>query len=301
MNLNHLRWALEVERTGSFTAAAANLFIAQSNLSNGIKTLEEGVGFRIFARKTRGVEATPLGRDFLASARQAVYHLQGLEAAYEKRTFSIAVHRHCGFVARALAGVTRRHGGEGIRFNVRECAEEEILSGIYSGEVMFGIDFCPAENERYLKNALLTYNLSQEIFLESGMYLLMDKDHPLAEKENLTPEDLYDYPMVSFGENESRAVSFTVQARAVGMDLERFSALMLLGDRATLYSYLKESGAIFPTGLVSRHDRERYGLAVRPMGDFVRRYSVITPNGLELPEVCLELIEEIKRVAAGLT
>lgn len=298
MNLNHLRWALEVERTGSFTAAAANLFIAQSNLSNGIRSLEESVGFRIFARKSRGVETTPLGRDFLASARQAVYHLQSLEASYEKRVFSFAVHRHCDFVADALARVSLRHVGEGIRFIAKECAEEDILDSIHSGECMFGVNFYPEESERYLQHELLERNLMQEIFLKSNMHILLRRDHPLTEMKSFPSEEIYNWPMVAFSENESREISFDAQAKEIGLELARFHTLTTVGDRASLYRYLKESGGIFFTGLTDQRERELYGLTALPVERFVRKYSIITPKGVKQPEICLEIMKEIKGAAA---
>ncbi len=300
MNLNHLRWALEVERLGSFSAAASRLFVAQSNLSNGIKALEDEVGFRIFVRRSRGAEATPLGRDFLASARQAVYRLQSLEATYEKRIFSVAVHRHCTFVADALAEFAARHQGERLRIVIRECAEEHILESIYSGESMFGVNFYPAESETALDNALQDRNLTQEVFLECGMNLLVRRGHPLTHMSSITLESLYAYPIAAFAENETKAISFASQAKAVGMELDRFDMQLTLGDRATLYRLLSQSDSVFLTGKMNRLEQESYGLASLPVPEFTRKYSVITPKGVEQPTVCLELIEQIKSAAIRL-
>ena len=41
MNTQHFRYALEVEKTGSITQAAENLFMGQPNLSKSIKELED--------------------------------------------------------------------------------------------------------------------------------------------------------------------------------------------------------------------------------------------------------------------
>ena len=41
MNTLHLSYAVEVERCGSITQAAENLYMAQPNLSKAIKDLEE--------------------------------------------------------------------------------------------------------------------------------------------------------------------------------------------------------------------------------------------------------------------
>lgn len=47
MNIAHLKYAVEVEKTASITKAAENLFMGQPNLSRGIKELEETLGVKI--------------------------------------------------------------------------------------------------------------------------------------------------------------------------------------------------------------------------------------------------------------
>lgn len=58
MNLTHLRYALEVERTRSITKAAQNLYMGQPNLSKAIKELEGEIGIPIFSRTSKGVGVT---------------------------------------------------------------------------------------------------------------------------------------------------------------------------------------------------------------------------------------------------
>ena len=66
MNITHLKYAVEVARTGSISQAAENLFMSQPNLSKAIKEFESRLGFAIFRRTSRGMEPTPKGADFLA-------------------------------------------------------------------------------------------------------------------------------------------------------------------------------------------------------------------------------------------
>jgi DNA-binding transcriptional LysR family regulator len=61
MNLSHLRFANALTTAGSFTAAAAECFVTQPTLSNGIAQLESELGGRLFVRTTRKVALTPLG------------------------------------------------------------------------------------------------------------------------------------------------------------------------------------------------------------------------------------------------
>ncbi len=68
MNLTHLKYALEVERTGSITKAAENLFMGQPNLSRVIKELEDAAEIKIFRRTSKGIVPTENGRIFLERA-----------------------------------------------------------------------------------------------------------------------------------------------------------------------------------------------------------------------------------------
>jgi DNA-binding transcriptional LysR family regulator len=61
MNLSQLRFATALAATGSFTAAAAECFVTQPTLSNGIAQLESELGERLFVRTTRKVALTPFG------------------------------------------------------------------------------------------------------------------------------------------------------------------------------------------------------------------------------------------------
>jgi len=61
MNLSQLRFANALATTGSFTGAAAECFVTQPTLSNGIAQLESELGERLFVRTTRKVALTPFG------------------------------------------------------------------------------------------------------------------------------------------------------------------------------------------------------------------------------------------------
>ena len=50
MTIQQCRYALAIAKCGSFSEAAKQLFIAQSSLSLGIKSLEKELNIRIFDR-----------------------------------------------------------------------------------------------------------------------------------------------------------------------------------------------------------------------------------------------------------
>lgn len=83
MNTLLLQYAVEVERTGSITRAAANLYMDQPNLSKAIRSLEESLGAPIFKRTPKGVVPTARGRIFLEHARNVLAQIEEMEHLYK--------------------------------------------------------------------------------------------------------------------------------------------------------------------------------------------------------------------------
>ena len=72
MTLQQLRYVVETEECGSISDAAERLFIAQPSLSKSIRLLEEELGFALFVRDRKGVQATPQGMEFLCYAKRVL-------------------------------------------------------------------------------------------------------------------------------------------------------------------------------------------------------------------------------------
>ena len=65
MNLLHLKYVVEISKTGSISKAAENLYMGQPNLSRAVRELEEEVGITIFNRTARGITVTAEGEELL--------------------------------------------------------------------------------------------------------------------------------------------------------------------------------------------------------------------------------------------
>ena len=83
MNIVHLRYALEVDRTKSISKAAENLYMGQPNLSRAIRELEESFGITIFERSSKGIETTLEGKTFLRQAARILDQVDELEATFK--------------------------------------------------------------------------------------------------------------------------------------------------------------------------------------------------------------------------
>ena len=85
--LNDLDAVIAIARRGSFRAAALDLGMSTTALSNAIGKLEAGLGVRLFNRTTRSVSLTDAGRVFVEQVGPALQDVHGaLEAVRSQQT-----------------------------------------------------------------------------------------------------------------------------------------------------------------------------------------------------------------------
>ena len=97
MTFQQLRYLLEVQRTGSISKAADNLYVSRPSVSFSINSLEEEIGFPIFQRTRQGLIPSHQGRKFLEYAARIcethkLMNAIGCREAYRTVNFSIFNH-----------------------------------------------------------------------------------------------------------------------------------------------------------------------------------------------------------------
>jgi DNA-binding transcriptional LysR family regulator len=75
IDLNNIRYLVEVADSGSFSAAARVFGVPPSLVSRRIARLEEDLGARLFQRTTRSITLTDAGQAFLDHARTGMQSL----------------------------------------------------------------------------------------------------------------------------------------------------------------------------------------------------------------------------------
>lgn len=86
VSLRDLRLVLELAERRSFTETAEAVHLSQSALSRAVNDAERRVGARLFTRTTRSVTPTPVGEQFVRTARDLLDH-------HERRLREFALYR----------------------------------------------------------------------------------------------------------------------------------------------------------------------------------------------------------------
>ena len=205
MNTLHFAYAVEVERCGSITQAAENLYMAQPNLSKAIKELEDTLGFAIFSRTSRGVIPTARGREFLVYARAVLAQVHKMEALSghhddNMQHFSLAM-PHSGYIAECfshLIGSLDRNRPMDIR--LREAGALHAINDVADGQFQLAVIRWPAAQEEVFTDYLREKGLTWQPIWEYDGLLLTSRNHPLASHEAIFPEMLAPYPEVIYGD-----------------------------------------------------------------------------------------------------
>ena len=188
MTTKQIDYCIELARTQNFSRAAENLFVSQPTFSYQIRMLEEEVGFLLFERSGKGAFLTPAGSQFVAylsgmreDLKRAVEQGQNYSAKYrDSISVSLMVRQAVYFLPEAMRLFAESHPDVQI---VPKFQYENGMDGFLKNET--DILFALREQTRQIPGIAV-----HELFT-SRIYLIAQRDDPLAGKNRITEEDLY--------------------------------------------------------------------------------------------------------------
>ena len=207
MNTTYLIYALEIERVGSISQAAQNLYMAQPNLSKAIRELEKELGFTIFKRTAKGVRPTEAGTEFLYHARQIMEQVGAVERisqriGTDKLKYKISIPRGSYIVDGFTSFLSELELEKGMEVTINETNALGTISNVADRGYNLGIIRYQMLDETQYLTMLKNNHLTYETIWEFEYVLVMSKNHPLANKETITPEDLSEYTKITHGDIE---------------------------------------------------------------------------------------------------
>ena len=163
MTTKQIDCCVELAHTLNFSRAAENMFVSQPTLTYQIRLLEEEVGFPIFERSGKGAALTPAGAQFVSflagmreELKRAVEQGQNFSATYrDSISIGLMVRQAVYFLPEAIR--------------------------LYEVDILFALK----EQTKQIPGIAV-----HELF-ESRVYLIADKNDPLAGKNIIREEDLY--------------------------------------------------------------------------------------------------------------
>jgi LysR family cys regulon transcriptional activator len=197
MKLQQLRYICEVERHNlNVSATAQSLFTSQPGISKQIRLLEDELGVEIFARSGKHLtHVTPAGKSILESAHEVLLKVDGIKRKAQEYTdetigsLSIATtHTQARYaLPKVINGFIGRYPD--VALHMQQGTPKQISTLASEGEVDFAI---ATEAIEQFSDLLMMpcYHWNRCV--------VVPKDHPLAQVERLTLEELARHPIVTY-------------------------------------------------------------------------------------------------------
>ncbi len=193
MELRVLQYFLAVTREQSISGAAESLHLSQPTLSRQLKDMEEELGKQLFTRSNRKITLTEEGMILRKRAEEIMELVKKTEDEISLSDESIAGNITVGsgetdgvrFLARAAQAVQKDYPM--VHFHIVSGDKASVTEDLDRGLIDFGLLFGEFDTSKYdyLK-----------VPFQDSFGVLMRRDSPLAQKEIITPEDLWDKPLI---------------------------------------------------------------------------------------------------------
>jgi len=193
MELQQIRYVLELARQRNFTRAAQACHVSQPTLSHQVRKLENELGEPLFKRLRSGAVPTPFGERFLARARKIHAEVQGAQA--DARSLGEEVHGELtvgaiptiapyllpGWIYR----FTQRHPH--VQLAIREETTDVLVRQLLDGSVDLAVLSPPFDGDELTECRRI---------LRDELLVTVPRDHPLASRETIPVKELTELPLM---------------------------------------------------------------------------------------------------------
>ena len=239
MELGQLEALVQVAKYGSFTRAAANLYLTQPSLSARIHSLEREIGGSLFHRMGRGVRLTDAGKTLLPYAERALEVLKnGREALTSAQSISSGK-LHLGsarvistyVLPEIVEAFHKRYPG--IDVTIRTGRSSEVLEMVREEEVQIG-----------LSRTLVHPEIVSAHLYDEEIVLATHPGHPFATKGEASMRDIGHEPLILYDKGSTYFVVIEEACREFGivpnviMNLDSVEATKQMIERGLGISFL---------------------------------------------------------------
>ncbi len=226
MNTQHLKYAIEVERTGSITQAAENLYIGQPSLSKAIKELEDSLGIVIFRRTSKGAVPTERGAEFLKYARTVMVQIEKMEMLYrpncpDRQILSLSASGGSYIAQAAAEFIAGMDTAQETDVQWRETTPLQVMNDVIRGQARLGVLRYARRDEAYFADYLANYALKAEAVWDFERMITFHESHPLCEQRTITQEMLSPYVTVVLKEESVPNVPMRTRERGADQLCEK--------------------------------------------------------------------------------
>lgn len=267
MTIQQVQYILEVSQTGSISRAASNLFLAQSNLSSAIRSLEQELGVPIFTRSNRGIQPTEQG---LLVLEQAGYMWECYQKMRQASAIQTTAHIRIGGapytpVCEAYNRLCEAYQDyERLDFSYVILPIEEMIEKLYLSLLDLGLFMVSPDAREAFQKRIASKNLVVHPIAKVPIVLRIGPKHPLYHKAEIKLSDFADYTFVDY---EGQAFSNYIKLQSSLHLNPDASRIAIVPDRLSKSQVVAESTMYSIGCKLPPHLNHRYAFRNIPLDD----------------------------------
>lgn len=193
MELRVLQYFLAVAREQNISAAAQSLHLTQPTLSRQLMELEKELGKQLMVRGSRKITLTEDGMRLRRRAEEILELVDRTEKEVMQSDDTVSGDIYIGTgetdgVRQIVRAANQLQGSHpGIRFHIVSGDAMDVCERLDKGLLDFGILLGDMDKTRYS---------CMELPMKDTWGVLMRRDSPLAQRETVSPRDLWDKPLI---------------------------------------------------------------------------------------------------------
>jgi DNA-binding transcriptional LysR family regulator len=245
MRTEQVKYFLETVKTGSFTKAAENLHIHQTSLREAIIAMENELGKTLFIRSKKGVELTEAGKyslpHFQLIAESYDRLCQGYTNDTQMKTVTIDAQSIFGdYLISFFTILKPQFASEGIMLDINiDNHVEAIMNRLIRQQTSLAfIGKYKGEENTKLYDVLQKNQLEVSNISTFEVAVMMQKEHPLAQKKKLSINDFAEYGFVFC--NDSAPMKAIIKSK----NIFKHTKMLVLDNRVLMEKYLKSSNMV---------------------------------------------------------
>ena len=293
MLLSQLEYFTKVVECQSINKAAEQLFVSQPNLSKAIKALEEELNMTLLIRHSRGIDVTSEGSYVYHYCKMILKQTHGLKQvatlSEKKRLHTLLISTTCPLICTcAFSEMINSYPRENFDYHLQERNTMQTIEDVANFNSEFGVIAFNSLMKRYLNDIFNKNGLTFTPIYSDKVKLLLSKDHPLAQYDEIEIDQLEPYPIIN-GRKEDLLLfdhACSIDGRSVG----QVNKVFTLNSFNAQLELIKKNQAYKITGSWNQVACESYGLK---MLDILRNEVTFTMGYLQRKKIDLTEDAEI--------
>lgn len=293
MDIQHIKYFLEIVKCESFSKAAERLYVTQPILSRCVKNMEKELGVSLINRSTKAFALTDAGEALftygskLIEEHQDIYrHIQDIK---DSKVGELHISSPGVLMDMYFPKLVTQYRKEypGIRISINERGSRATEKDILEGKSDIGLVMLPLENPEYLNIFPVK---SDEVCV------IVRREHPFAQREYIHIKQLEDVEIITHNQDNNLYHTLLKMCRAEGF-LPNISYQSMMPNFIFDVITYGDCVGVFPGPMLRQfRTEELVSVPIRPK--FPWDIAMITKKGRYLPNAVNGFLNYAKK---GLT